>query len=98
MDHLLDSCPITSSLWDSSATIFRRAKRVRGQPHLTIKAWDKETFKNPVIRKIWLIFLETLMWEVWKERNGRVFERRKDTTQLVWNQVVKYIQETIKIT
>ena len=70
INHLLYSCSMASSLWDSGAAIFRRIDYVRGQPHQTIKVWNKEAYKNPVIRKIWLMFRGTLMWVIWKEING----------------------------
>ena len=77
MNHLLDSCFMASPLWDSGIEIFHRTNWVRGLLHLMIKTWDKEVFKNQVIRKIWLMFPGTLIWARWKKRNGQVLKVKK---------------------
>ena len=71
---------------------------MRVQPHQTMKTWGKEVFKNLAIRKIWTMFPGMLMWEIWKERNDQIFKGQKTQPQVVWNQIVKYTHETIKIT
>jgi len=94
--HLLDSCSFSSLLWDKGAQIFRRSNRVRGHPYQSIKEWDPNPFANPIILTLWQMFLEMVLWNIWKERNNRIFREDKLKSVEVWQKVVGNMQETIR--
>lgn len=98
MNHLLDSRPFVFELWDIGVEIFKRSNRMRGQLDQTIKAWDIKAFQIRIVSYIWLMFPKFLVWEVWNERNRKMFQDKRSIAQTVWSSVVGHIQETVKVT
>ena len=52
MNHLLDECPFSSSLWDWGAVILHRSDRVRGHPIQTLEEWNLKAFKTSILDMI----------------------------------------------
>ena len=97
-DHLLDQCPFAATIWDIGAEIFHQYARVRGRPNLTIVEWMKNPFKNAILDRIWKLFPSFVLWEVWKERNQRIFRGKLKYPKGVWGLMVIHIQESLKLT
>ena len=96
MNHLLNGCPFSSSLWDRGAIIFRRSDKVRGQPDQTLKEWNLKAFKNLILGMIWIIFPWMLLWAMWKERNSHIFRDKKSNEEEVWKRIVHNLQEMVR--
>jgi len=96
MGHLLDGCEFPSTLWDRGARIFRRSNRIRGHPELSLLAWDRKAYDNPIIQLIWQMFPGMLMWHTWKERNNRIFRGVTLDWTKVWSKMVLNVKETVR--
>ena len=91
MNHLLEDCPFSFSLWDRGETIFCRSNKVEGQPDQTLKEWNMKEFKNRILRMIWVMFSGILSWVLWKERNNRIFWDNLSIEDDVWKRIIHNI-------
>lgn len=55
MDHLLNLCPFTSTLWNWVASIFKQTDRDIGSITKTLKNWRKIFSTNEIINKAWAL-------------------------------------------
>ena len=94
MDHLLDQCSFSSELWDRIASICKRIDCCRGNISKTIKHWHNHPYQNPILNRIWQLILGFLIWNIWKERNLRIFEGRVNFVERVWASYKQHIKET----
>ena len=76
MNHLLNECYFSSELWAKGEQRFRQGARVKGNPFETIASWPPKVFKNAILNRLWELFPGFLVWEIWKERNGRIFDEK----------------------
>lgn len=96
MGNLLDCYEFSSLLWDKGAQTFRRSNKVRGYLDLSIREWDSYAFDNPIILTIWQILPGTILWNIWKERNDRIFKGNKMELAKVWQKIIVNVQEMIR--
>ena len=97
MNHLLDSCEFASSLWDKGAQLFRRSDRKRGTPDLSIQQWGEEPFSNPILNRLWAALPGFLLWNVWKERNRRIFDHIHKSCEALWGMIRRLMIESLKL-
>lgn len=95
MDHLLNLCSFTSTLWNWVATIFRQMDKDRGSITSTLKKWRKIFFDNEIINRAWALILGFLIWDVWKEWNNRVFKNRQGSLVNIMAQILRHLKETM---
>jgi hypothetical protein len=84
LNHLLGNYKFTMQLWDQGATNFRRTDLKKHNVIETIEFWSANPFNNPIINRAWEIFPGFLMWNVWKERNQRIFKDKSLTRNQIW--------------
>jgi hypothetical protein len=97
MNHLLNSCPYTTQIWDQSALIMRTSDRERDSIIDTITNWRDQVFQSPLLNRIWQLLLSFILWQVWKERNRRFFRNVSLPWQHCWNQCRLNILETLNL-
>ena len=73
-DHLLGSCKFTAQLWDTGSTLFNKMDLRNHKISKTIDLWSNNPYINPILNRAWETFMGFLMWNVWKERNRRIFK------------------------
>ena len=95
-NHLLDVCEITDRLWERGRDVFKRSARIKGCPNKTIENWPRKPYKNEILNRMWELFPGFLMWEVWKERNQRIFEGKYKREEDLFNRVKAHIKETLR--
>ena len=61
MDHLLNLCPFTSTLWNWVVSIFRRTNKDEFSITGTLKNWKKDFSENEIINKAWTLVLGFLI-------------------------------------
>jgi hypothetical protein len=96
LEHLFNRCPFSQWIWDQGAQAMRRMNQNRISIRDTIENWDLLSFKNPILALIWLLLPGFTLWQIWKERNKRIFHSKASTPELVWGQISKIIRETIR--
>lgn len=97
-DHLLEACWFASELWAKGEQRFRRWARVGGNVSETIANWPSKNFKNAILNRMWELFPGILVWELWKERNGRIFDGKSRPLDKVWLNIEKHLKETLSLT
>jgi len=95
MEHLLNNCIFTSSLWDSFATIFQQTDRDKGSIINTLNKWRRNFSDNEVLGSAWAMIRSFIIWNVWKERNNRIFKNEKRSSQCLSKQILRQFKETI---
>lgn len=80
MEHLLNLYPFTSTLWDWAASVFRQTDRDRLNITNTLKNLRKDFSGNEIINKAWILVLGFIIWDVWKECNGKIFKNKTSST------------------
>jgi hypothetical protein len=97
INHLLNSCSYTAQLWDQVAIIMRTTDRQRESIIATIAEWRDHAFQSPLLNRIWQLLPGFILWQVWKERNRRVFCKISQPWQSCWQQCRIHILETIAL-
>ena len=77
MEHLLNNCIFTSRLWDSFATIFQQTNRDKGSIINTLNNSRRNFSNYEILGSAWALTPSFIIWNVWKERNNRIFKNEK---------------------
>ena len=93
--HLLDECPFAATLWDQGDHRFRRTSRRQGSPADTVAHWPPNVFRNVILNRIWELFPGFVVWEIWKERNRRIFEGKAQSHARAWSNIELHLKETL---
>eukprot|EP00253_Pinus_taeda_P031162 PITA_31162 len=94
MEHLLNNCIFTSRLWDSFAAILQHFDRDIGSIFNTPTKWRKKFLDNEFLGSTWAITPSFILWNVWKERNNRIFKNVKKSPQFIYDLILRQIKET----
>lgn len=95
MEHLLNNYIFTSRLCDSFTNIFQKSDRDRGCIFNTLTRWRKNYLDNEIIRSAWTLTPKFIIWNVWKERNRRIFKDEKRTLKCLFEQILTQHKETV---
>lgn len=98
MEHLLNSCIFTSRLWDTFATIFQQTDRDKGSIITTLNNWRRNFFYYEFLGSTWDLTPRFIIWNVWKERNKRIFKNEKSPSHRLLEQILKQLRETVGTT
>ena len=60
-----------------------------------IERWGKGKFNCQVLNRAWTLALGFLLWNMWKERNLRVFQNLEQPMITIWQRSKENIRETI---
>jgi len=82
INHLLNLCSYTSTLWNWVADVFNQTERNENDITITLKNWKRDFSDNETMNTTWALIPGFLAWNVWKEHNNRIF---KDKTGLAQN-------------
>lgn len=78
--------------------MFKKKRSIRGRTYLLIEQWPRDPFKNTILNRIWELFLGFVVWELWLERNQRIFERRWRQEGDIWAKIYTHVQEMLGLT
>jgi ribonuclease HI len=95
-EHLFNTCSYSQQIWDYGAQIMRKSNRNRGSINCTIENWDNISFSNPILNLIWQLLPGFTLWQIWKERNRRIFRSQMFPPNLAWDKTRAQICETIR--
>jgi hypothetical protein len=95
-EHLFNECCYSQQIWDYGAQIMRKSNRNRGSINCTIENWDSISFSNPILNLIWQLLPGFTLWQIWKERNRRIFRSQTSLPEVTWEKIRAQIRETIR--
>lgn len=94
LDHLLLHCPIARECWEKLLY-----KLDWHTPMMVdIKSWLQSWvtyFPKSVYSSIWCIAPSAVLWEIWKERNKRIFQGGEESNLCLWSRIERYISELV---
>ena len=97
IEHLLNSCPIIETLWRCLKQLFRQTDRDNQNINETIRNWRRGGFKCEVLNRAWRLSIRFLLWNIWKERNHRLFQEEEKPLNQVWQNLIENIRQTILV-
>jgi len=95
MEHLLNDCIFTSRLWDTFVTIFQQTYRDKESIINTLNNWRRNFSKYEFLHLAWVLILGFIIWNVWKERNNRIFKNVCSTTQCIFEKILRELKEMV---
>eukprot|EP00253_Pinus_taeda_P029767 PITA_29767 len=95
--HLMQTCPLGRKLWEKVTFRCQRDGRVLGDLKSTLRNWTQKTYQSNLLNTLWQITPGLLMWNIWKERNRRIFKDQSMTLEHIWKGLHHNIQETLSL-
>lgn len=96
LDHLLIQCHYASKCWD----LVQFKLQWQGPRAQSLKevfdGWPRGPGKS-TLSSIWKIAPSMIIWEVWKERNRRIFRDEKESIRRCLNIIIIAIEETVSV-
>jgi ribonuclease HI len=74
----------------------RKSQRNRISINDTIENWNKISFTNPILNLIWDLLPGFTLWQIWKERNKRIFHSQSSPVDATWTKVKAQVTETVR--
>lgn len=95
--HLMQTCQKGRKLWEKVAFRCQKEGRVQGDLKITIHNWSQKPFQSNLLNTLWHLIPGLLMWNIWKERNRRIFKDQTMPLEKIWNKFHQNIMETLSI-
>ena len=97
MEHLLNNCLLSENIWNQATQLMRRTNRVQNSIISTIREWGSSAFKIPILNRAWKLLPGFIVWQIWKEKNRRIFHSQPSPPTLLWNTIFLHLQETLQL-
>lgn len=95
--HLMQNCPVGKKLWENIAFRYQIERRVQNDLKGTISKGSQVPFQSPLLNALWQLLPSLLMWNLWKERNRRIFKDQSMPLEKLWNIFHQNIMETLAL-
>lgn len=95
LQHLLDTYSLANQLWEKVS--FRCQKRCKGDGNIidSIRQWSKSPYDCAILNHLWNIISGTVLWNIWKERNMRIFKNQSSPIEEIWSRLHGNLRETM---
>lgn len=97
ISDLMETCPLAKQLWENVEKCNMRADARMEDVMENIRNWTKNPFKSQLLKSLWSLIPSFLYWNLWKERNYRIFNNTYRSIDALWLIFKKNIQETLAI-
>jgi hypothetical protein len=64
LNHLLNTCPYTTQVWDQVAISMRTSDRLRDSVIETILNWRDQAFGSPYLNRVWQLLPGFVLWHI----------------------------------
>eukprot|EP00253_Pinus_taeda_P017519 PITA_17519 len=95
--HLMHLCPLSRRIWEKVSFRCQKDVRIQGDINNTLRSWPQQPYQSNILNTLWQIIPGTVMWNIWKERNQRVFKDQALNLEQVWTIIKQNLQETLSI-
>eukprot|EP00253_Pinus_taeda_P029073 PITA_29073 len=95
--HLLDSCPLANQIYNKISFRCQRRCKVNNDIIDTIRQWPKSPYSCAILNHLWNIIPGITLWNIWKERNRRIFKNQNSTIEIIWNRLKGNLRETMHL-
>lgn len=93
--HLMQTCQLSRKIWEKVAFRCQKEGQVLGDIEDTIRQWPQTPYQCKILNILWQTIPGFLMWNIWKERNRRIFKGQSMTMEQVWKGIHNNIRETL---
>eukprot|EP00253_Pinus_taeda_P002560 PITA_02560 len=93
--HLLDTCPLANLIWEKISFRCQRRCKVNIDIIDTIRQWPKTPYNCAILNHLWNIIPGLTLWNLWKERNQRIFKNQTSPIEIIWNRLKDNLRETM---
>lgn len=94
-EHILNGCTVAQYQWEETLKLFTKSNRNSTDIIQTIKNWGEAEFQSKVVNRAWSVTAGFNIWNLWKERNYRLFRGKASAPEEVWKRSLNQIRETI---
>jgi len=95
--HLMLTCPLGRKLWEKATFRCQKDGRMMGDIKGTLRTWSQAPYQSKLLNKLWKLIPGLLMWNIWKERNRRIFKDQAQSIEQIWIGLHHNIEETMSI-
>eukprot|EP00253_Pinus_taeda_P029276 PITA_29276 len=95
--HLMQLCTFSIRIWEKVSFRCQKEGRVIGDLNNNLRNWPQKPYQSNILNSLWKIIPGIVMWNLWKERNRRIFKNQSMDGQQVWKIINKNVQETLSI-
>eukprot|EP00253_Pinus_taeda_P011523 PITA_11523 len=95
--HLLQTCHLGRKLWEKAIFRCQKESRVQGDLKATLRNWKQSPYHSRLLNSLWQLIPGLLMWNIWKERNRRLFKNQTQTLEQIWTILHINIKESLSI-
>jgi len=96
-NHLLNKCSFTIILWHWVVDVFKQTDTNVNDIISTLINWMKFFSENEIITSAWALTPRFLIWNVWKERNNRIFKDKASPVSSILKLILKQLKEAVNI-
>jgi hypothetical protein len=89
--------PPVLDIWDHATQYLRRTHRDQRSITNTIRNWGPGPYKCQILNRIWQLLPGFIVWQLWKERNRRIFHSKPSTPASLWSTILLNLQETLQL-
>eukprot|EP00253_Pinus_taeda_P007997 PITA_07997 len=95
--HLLQHCHLGRQLWEKAIFRCQKYHRVQGDLKATLRNWQQSPYQSRLLNLLWQLIPGLLMWNIWKERNRRIFKNQYQTVDQIWIILLRNLKESLSI-
>eukprot|EP00253_Pinus_taeda_P001855 PITA_01855 len=94
-EHLLNGCAAAQFQWEQTKILFATTTRNSRDIIQTLSDWGEGKFQRKIVRRAWSISAGFNVWNLWRERNSRIFKGKSTGPEEIWKRTLKQIKESI---
>ena len=93
-NHLLAQCTFAQHCWALLKQHLCWSTPLPGSVKGIFHCWPNQSHKS-IYSYLWKVSLAQLIWEIWKERNRRIFQGKMENANCIWKRIHHSIVECI---
>eukprot|EP00253_Pinus_taeda_P026524 PITA_26524 len=95
--HLLFHCSLAKQLWDKATFKCQKDHRVQGDLKATLRNWPQTPYQSKLLNSLWQLLPGFLLWNIWKERNRRIFKDQHQSADQLWHILLKFLKDSLSV-
>jgi len=94
-EHLLNGCKVAQLQWEKTRNLFSSTERNPQDIVHTLVDWGEGKFQSKIVGRAWSMTTGFNVWNLWKERNSRIFKGKSSDPEDVWKMTLHQVRESI---
>lgn len=94
-EHLLIGCQVAQFQWENTRNLFSSSERNQRDIIQNLIERGEGKFNSKIVGRAWSIVACFNVWNLWKERNNRIFKGKASNPEDLWEMTLKQVRESI---